>query len=189
MNERTLKLIIVGEADVGKTCILNRWIHGTFTKDTAPTIGTGMTPIQMNVDEQTHAMHVWDTAGTPQYQSVVPLFSRDSDIALVVYDVTKTESFEKLNDWIRHVRENAEPYFIILGNKIDKCDERNVEKQVAEDFAKSVGAVYHEVSASTGEGFNEMKESIKDGVRETISEHLRNSIIHPQTSDYDECKC
>ena len=78
-----------------------------------------MTPIQFKVDDVNCLVHVWDTAGTPQYRSVVPMFCRDTDIAIIVYDVTNKSSFDKINDWYEFVHKNSDPSFMIVGNKID----------------------------------------------------------------------
>ena len=78
-----------------------------------------MTPIQLKVDDINYLVHVWDTAGTPQYRSVVPMFCRDTDIAIIVYDVTNKSSFDRINDWYEFVHKNSDPAFIIVGNKID----------------------------------------------------------------------
>ena len=146
-----------------------------------------MTPIQFKVDDTNYLVHVWDTAGTPQYQSVVPIFCRDTNIAIIVYDVTNKSSFEKINCWYEFVHENSDPSFIIVGNKIDlvygsevsakdksnenvitdtenadqnNSVEREVDKNAAIQLADSLNASYFETSCLTHDGINELKEGV-----------------------------
>lgn len=149
-----------------------------------------MTPIQLKVDDVNYLVHVWDTAGTPQYRSVVPMFCRDTDIAIIVYDVTNKSSFDRINDWYEFVHKNSDPALIIVGNKIDlvyglevssksrtndsviENDEnakndnndnqaiREVSKKEAIQISKSLNASYFETSCLTHEGISELKEGI-----------------------------
>lgn len=145
-----------------------------------------MTPIQLNVDDSPYLIHVWDTAGTPQYRSVVPMFCRDTDIAIIVFDVTNKSSFDKVHEWYEFVHQNSDPAFILVGNKIDlaygvdgggSTDEnlndgsehaqisRQVDLNAAKNLAEELKAPYFETSCLTKDGI----EDLKNGVREAIS--------------------
>lgn len=186
-DEFNKKMIIVGEASVGKTSVLNRWLHGTFSFETAPTIGAGMSPLKISIDGETQIFHIWDTAGTPQFRSVVPMYCRQASIAIIVFDVTKKETFERVNDWITFVRENANPAFVLIGNKIDLADDREVSKDEGEQLAESIGCKYVEVSAYTKEGMSDLVQEITNIAKES-NEFLPSNENRLNDSP-SKCKC
>ncbi|OHT00388.1 small GTP-binding protein [Tritrichomonas foetus] len=149
-----------------------------------------MMPVQMCVDGANYLVHVWDTAGTPQYQSVVPMFCRDTNIALLVFDVTKKSTFDKILSWYDFVRGNSYPYFILIGNKID-LEEREVSKQAAIELAEELKADYYETSSATREGIEDMKKGICQAivtVNSTCIVSKPTSRIKTQTLQ-NESKC
>ncbi|OHT07093.1 Vacuolar protein sorting-associated protein 21 [Tritrichomonas foetus] len=163
------KIIIVGEASVGKTSILDRWLHNSYSIDTAPTIGAGMSPVQIEIDGERHQFHVWDTAGTPQYRSVTPMYCRKASVALIVFDITNSESFEKVPEWVKFVRESASPVFVLIGNKTDMCDEREVTRESGERAAAEIDCEYVETSAKTNEGMNNFSRAVVEAARASLT--------------------
>jgi small GTP-binding protein len=171
-EDNAVKVIILGDASVGKTSILNHWLYGTFTQETKPTIAAGLLPVQLMVDGAVQAFHVWDTAGTPQYRSVVPMYCRSAAIAIVVFDLTQSRSFDQIEVWFELVRETADPICVLVGNKLDLEEERRVDGDVAEAFAMKLGIRYLEVSACSGEGMNEFGRTVLDCARESRTKGL-----------------
>jgi small GTP-binding protein len=191
--ESAVKVIMLGEAGVGKTSILNQWLHGTFTPRTAPTIAAGLSPVQLMVDGVVQSFHVWDTAGTPQFRSVVPMYCRSAAIAVIVFDLTFRASFEKVEEWHNFVCETTKPIFIIIGNKIDILEDREIEASEAEELAKKLHCRYIEVSACTGDGMNLFGRAILDCAREYKSKRImEKEPPTPQPEDIDtpsKCRC
>jgi small GTP-binding protein len=188
-----LKVIILGEASVGKTSILNQWLHGTFTPRTSPTIAAGLSPVQLMVDGAVQSFHVWDTAGTPQFRSVVPMYCRSAAIAVIVFDLTMRASFDRVEEWHSFVRETAEPAFIIVGNKIDLVEDREIDTSEAEELAKKLGCTYIEVSACTGDGMNFFGRAILACARDYNAKRIMGKEPPtPQPEDINtptKCKC
>ncbi|QLG72123.1 hypothetical protein HG535_0C04770 [Zygotorulaspora mrakii] len=158
-----LKLVLLGESSVGKSSIVMRYTIGTFQKCNA-TIGAAYTTkaIEKEGDNGTLKrvnLEIWDTAGQERYRSLAPMYYRNTDVALIVFDLTKPESLRKANSWIEELQSYVEQdrrddiCIILVGNKNDIEHE---EFQMNKNIVK--------VSALTGEGINELFESIIDRI-------------------------
>jgi small GTP-binding protein len=191
-EQRSLKAIIIGEANVGKTSILSQWLHGTFTDETAPTIAAGLSPVQIMVDGAVHLFHIWDTAGTPQFRSVVPMYCRQAALAIIVFDLTQQSSFDKVAEWHSFVKEHAEPMFILVGNKLDLDEARQVDADLAEELAGKIGCKYIEMSARTKEGINLFARAVIDCARTilstTVSDPHYAAVLVPDKEE-SACPC
>ena len=192
--EEPRKIIIVGEASVGKTSILDRWLHDTFSDETAPTIGAGMSPVQIVVDGERRLFHVWDTAGTPQYRSVTPMYCRRASIAIIVFDLTNRETFTKIGSWVGFVRQNASPFFILVGNKVDRDEERQVQVEEAQDCAASIPAYYVETSALTKQGMPEFLKFVVESATSALASEDKyttkpSQFVQIQNDDGGEKRC
>ena len=150
------KIVLVGDAGVGKTNLLARYIKGTLPKTSAPTIGvefaTRTVPLASG---GTIKAQIWDTAGQERYRAITSAHYRRAIGALLVYDVTKEQSFQNVKRWMEELRDNAEPDIAIMlvGNKVDLCDRnasiRRVPTQQGEQFAQTHGLLFQETSAVT----------------------------------------
>jgi small GTP-binding protein len=186
------KLIILGEANVGKTSILDQWLNGTFNEDTAPTIGAGLSTVPLMVDGTVMTFKIWDTAGTEQFRSVVPMYCRAAAIAILVFDLTQSQTFEAVSDWHKFLRESADPVVLLVGNKLDLVDDRVVEHDTAVDFAKKLECEYVEMSARTREGLVEFIQAVMDCARASLSKTCLHTparsepVAAPEKSD---CAC
>jgi small GTP-binding protein len=168
-GEVSPKLIVVGEANVGKTSILEQWLHGTFTQETAPTIGAGLSTVPLMVDGNVQTFNIWDTAGTPQFRSVVPMYCRQAAIAVIVFDLTNPVTFDAVRTWHDFVRETADPVFLLVGNKLDLKDGREVEPEGAKELADNLQCQYVEMSACTREGIEEFQRAVLECAKQSLS--------------------
>jgi small GTP-binding protein len=153
-----MKIVLVGDTQVGKTCVLSRLINKEFKKNSQATVGAAFQNFFLQTETGTIQLQIWDTAGQEQYRSLAPMYYRAANVAILFFDVTNFSSFQSLQDWINELSEKAPAHLhvVICGNKIDLND-RVVSKKEAERFALSHGAVlYCETSAKTGVGVNEM---------------------------------
>jgi small GTP-binding protein len=166
MSESAIKLIVLGEAGVGKTSVLNQWLHGNFSDETQPTIAAGLSPMQLMIDGAIHTFHVWDTAGTPQFRSVVPMYCRQAAIAVLVFDLTQPWTFEAVPEWHSFVLETAQPLFVLVGNKVDVSEGRMVDELAPAELAQKLGLRYVEGSAKTGEGMRAFGRAVVESARE-----------------------
>ncbi len=107
-------------------------------------------------------MSIWDTAGQERFHALTPLYYRDADGALLVYDITDGDSFQRVRDWVKELRKVVGPSIklAIAGNKCDMMSKRHVSEEVAEAYAKEVGATHTLTSAKTGTGLNEVFQTI-----------------------------
>jgi small GTP-binding protein len=118
----SFKIVFVGDQSVGKTSIIKAYEKSPFLEDRPPTIGSAFVDIPIEVPGQGNAsLQLWDTAGQERYRSLVPMYARGADIAIVVFDVTARESFETIDDWIAQVQTDVNPNckVVVAANKTD----------------------------------------------------------------------
>jgi len=151
-----LKVILLGNSGVGKTCILNRYVDNTFNSNTyKATIGTDFKLKELVIDGQPVTLQIWDTAGQERFQSLGEIFHRGANICLLVFDITKKESFEALQQWkdeflLSSANEmNDEFPFACVANKVDRHTERTVSQKRAVKWCNHAGQsmTYFETSA------------------------------------------
>jgi len=150
------KVVLVGDATVGKTHLLSRYIKGTLPKAPTATIGvelaTRMVPLAVG---GTVKAQIWDTAGQERYRAITSSHYRRAVGALLVYDVTKQATFQNCVKWMEELRQNAEPDIVIMlvGNKVDLAEKDPQCRQVywdnANEFARQHGLFFSEASAVT----------------------------------------
>jgi Ras-related protein Rab-5C len=148
-----MKLVLVGNTSVGKTCIAKMATTGEFGEDSAPTLGASYMSKVVHVDNVEVRLQIWDTAGQERYRGMTPMYFRGAHAAIVTYSVVNAESFEGVDSWISDLRDNADPDILIfiVGNKCDLDDERVIATSNGEEKAASIRATYYEVSAKTGD--------------------------------------
>ena len=143
---------MLGESNVGKTSLVNRFLYDAFDSNYSATIGIDFFSNTMYLDDVTIRLQIWDTAGQERFCSLVPSYIRDSAVAVIVYDVKNLESFHQTSKWIDCVRteRGTEVMIMIVGNKTDERDKRQVSTEEGERKAKELGVMFIETSAQTG---------------------------------------
>jgi small GTP-binding protein len=155
------KFIIVGNSAVGKSCLLLRFDEDRFQPIHDVTVGVTFSIKMVQIDGQDVKVQIWDTAGQEIFRSITRSYYRDSACAIIVYDITDQNSFDKVEDWIRDVRNLAPPdcLFVLFGNKIDLEAQRTVQTDQGQDLAERRGLFFFETSAASGKNvshaFNE----------------------------------
>ena len=145
-----VKLILVGNGKVGKTSLITQYLDKAFTGDYIMTVGKEKTIKNINIEEKEVSLEICDTAGQPDYRAVNKIFMKNTDIALIVYDITNRKSFEELTNWIYSVNEannNKNVIFGIAANKSDLYEQKVVNKNEGEEFAKNNNTLFFETSA------------------------------------------
>jgi len=161
------KTIVVGDGAVGKTAITFRYAHDKFQENYKMTIGVDFTIKLIDFENKVIKCQIWDTGGQERFSKIRPLYYRGALGGLIVYDVTQRESFENLKKWLEEVKKNCRNIpLIIVGNKIDLKEDREVTKREGKAYAKKLSEElereipYLETSAKTGETikqvFNEL---------------------------------
>jgi len=158
MSRVQAKVVMLGEGRVGKTSLVLRFCKDTFSDSQPPTIQASFLDKPMTVGDKRVNLAIWDTAGQERFHALGPIYYRDADAALLVYDITDPDSFTKVQTWVKELRKMVgnEIVLSIAGNKSDLDRHRVVPRQEATDYAASVGAHYAETSAKTGRGINEL---------------------------------
>ena len=152
------KLIFLGDQSVGKSCILNRFLNDTFIEDYQATIGLDFQSKNVQIDNQDIHLLLYDTAGQEKFRSLIPMYTRDANIILLVYDISNRDSFTKLTHWLKDLTNvNMEEVILcIVANKIDLVDKRVVTNEEGQKFADEHDFIFQEISAKTGDGFSDL---------------------------------
>ncbi|XP_072519383.1 ras-related protein Rab-41 isoform X3 [Salminus brasiliensis] len=149
---RKFKLVFLGEQSVGKTSLITRFMYDSFDNTYQATIGIDFLSKTMYLEDRTVRLQLWDTAGQERFRSLIPSYIRDSTIAVVVYDITNLNSFQQTSKWIDDVRteRGSDVIIMLVGNKTDLADKRQVSVEAAEKKARELSVMYIETSAKAG---------------------------------------
>ena len=148
-----LKYIIIGDAAVGKSNLLLRYTHGQFNPVYQLTIGVEFGAKNLNIGDKLYRVQIWDTAGQESFRSITRAYYKNSVCALIVYDISKKDSFNNVSIWIEDCK-NQSPktiYMILVGNKSDLEDRREVSFEEGKELAEKYGLDFYETSAKTGD--------------------------------------
>ena len=145
------KYIIIGDTGVGKSCLLLQFTDKRFQPVHDLTIGVEFGARMVNIESKNVKLQVWDTAGQESFRSITRSYYRGAAGALLVYDITRRETFEHLTTWLEDARQHSSTNMVIMliGNKCDLEDIRAVTKEEGEAFAREHGLVFMETSAKT----------------------------------------
>ncbi|KAL0344058.1 UNVERIFIED_CONTAM: Ras-related protein RABB1c [Sesamum angustifolium] len=151
------KYIIIGDTGVGKSCLLLQFTDKRFQPVHDLTIGVEFGARMVTIDGRPIKLQIWDTAGQESFRSITRSYYRGAAGALLVYDITRRETFNHLASWLEDARQHANPNMTILlvGNKSDLAHRRAVSKEEGEQFAKENGLLFLEASARTGQNVEE----------------------------------
>ena len=129
----TFKMIVIGDAGVGKSCLTGRAIKDKFETEYAPTVGFEFLSFSTKIDNKIIKLQIWDTCGQEVYRSLITNFYRNASLAMMVYSINSRESFIHINQWLKEVRIQSHPdvKIILVGNKADLINERTVSKDEA----------------------------------------------------------
>ncbi|KAG2021521.1 hypothetical protein GB937_004860 [Aspergillus fischeri] len=220
---KKFKLVFLGEQSVGKTSLITRFMYDSFDNTYQATIGidflskvdfTSFTDMlrrrheyfygcpspnmrTMYLEDRTVRLQLWDTAGQERFRSLIPSYIRDSSVAVVVYDISNAKSFQNTRKWIDDVRgERGNDVIIVLvGNKTDLNDKREVTTAQGEEEAKKNGLMFIETSAKVGHNVKQLFRRIAQALPGMEGEANRESQmidvnINPrETTSNDGCAC
>ena len=152
-SEMVFKVVLVGDMNVGKTNIVSRYIRNEFHEDSKNTVGVEFLSKQFKIEGHNIKAQIWDTAGSEKFRSITTQYYKGAKGCLVVYDITDQSSFDNIDKWINEVKVCADKNvtFIIIGNKSDLEDIRQVNTELGEDKAMVNEAAFMETSALSGE--------------------------------------
>ena len=154
------KLLIIGDSGVGKSCFLLQFTDSSFKEDHNVTIGVEYGAKILKVNNKHIKLQIWDTAGQESFRAITRSFYRNAHGVILMYDLTRLDSFENLKDWLREVRQNSDPdtTVYLVGNQLDLAEEeREVQTEAAEAWAKEIQLDgFSEASAKTAENVSDV---------------------------------
>jgi Ras-related protein Rab-7A len=169
-GRNALKVIIIGDAGVGKTSLSQRYLTGKFTSQYRATIGADFLSKNITNQGNEYSLQVWDTAGQERFRAIGSAFYRGSDCCVIVYDITDSKSFDNVQMWkenfLKEGRVSPDFPFVIIGNKCDMEADRQVTSNQAEHWCRDNG------------GYNNFEVSAKDGnsIEEAFDVIIQNAV-------------
>ena len=177
----TCKVVLLGEAGVGKTSIISRYVSNTFSEVLMTTTGASFATKKVDIDDE-HKIkfQIWDTAGQERFRSLAKIFYQNAAVAVLVYDITRRDSFDKLkNFWIKELKENA-PSDIILaiaGNKSDDYENEVVSLKEGKELAQEINAIFKSTSAMLSHGIEDLFKLIAEKLFKVEDGYVRHDSL------------
>jgi small GTP-binding protein len=192
---RTYKVVFLGTSGVGKTSIINFFMYSQFSNEHETTLGIDYFTKRVTVGDSRLSLQIWDTAGQEQYQSLIPNYIRGAHVAIIVYDVSRPDSFEAAKVWYTRViyERGDEAQCVFAGNKTDL--EVRIEESVVKEFTDAHHIQHIRMSAKHGTGIVEMFESLvrevaqvaKPSVQERVVEIVTPDVVHEKKAGWRCC--
>ena len=172
--DKICQILLLGDMAVGKTCLINRYTNGVFKEEYISTVGFDYYTKQEEINNKTVQVKLWDTAGQERFKTLTPSFLRNAEGVIIVFDVTSQDSFDNVKGWINSIKSNLGEKIIpiiIVGNKIDMENMREISKEDGKKIASENDFKYFETSAKTGIGVDE---AIKEIVNQILDIQDKN---------------
>lgn len=157
-----INITFLGSTQVGKTSLLLKWINNTFHTNYDSTVGASFLSKTSTYNYCSFKLQIWDTSGQEKYRSLFHMYISNAKVVVLVFDVTQRQSLEDLQSWIKQAKEsNAKAQYLLVGNKIDLAEQRQITTEEGREYARSQGIdSYIEVSAKDGSELTEMESKI-----------------------------
>ena len=164
-----VKIMLIGDSNVGKTSIIKRYCKNIFSKSHIATVGIDLETKNIKIGKQVINLQLWDTAGQERYRVLSKNYYNNSDAFIIVYDITNSKSFENVTNWILQIKENASENVksVLLGNKSDLEDKRVINEEKGKKLAKENNINFYETSAENGANIDK---AIIDLVEEVLND-------------------
>ena len=161
-----IKIIIIGDAAVGKSNILTRFTRNEFSENTKSTVGVELGVKFIKVKGVNTKIQIWDTAGQERYRSITSSYYKGSHGCFIVYDITNETSFENVERWYEYVQREAGKNIsiILVGNKCDLENERKISKEKGQEKAKNLKCAFFETSALSGVNISQIFEELTNNI-------------------------
>ncbi|EDV56818.1 ras-related protein RABF2a [Drosophila erecta] len=181
------KVLVLGSRGVGKTRLVIRYIKNTLHRkeNEVPTIAVSFFTCNIILDEVKIKLQIWDTAGQERYRAVAPMYYRNANAAILVFDLTQYKTFTEIKSWIQELHRNVQDPMILtlVGNKMDMQTQRAVSREEAFVFATSIGATYFETSTETDQGLEQVFISTAQGLVRLADEGKSPSLRSFESTD------
>ncbi|MHA1238067.1 MAG: Rab family GTPase [Candidatus Odinarchaeia archaeon] len=148
-----LKVLLLGDPAVGKTSLITRFVKGKFKREYKITIGVDIMSKTIALEDKIVNLSIWDIAGQDRFKAFRNIFYNGASGALIVFDITRKSTFDNLKSWLDELKQfcKSEVALVLIGNKADLSELREVEGKNAVSLAEKLNAPYIETSAKTGD--------------------------------------
>ncbi|KAJ2500527.1 ras GTPase [Coemansia sp. RSA 1972] len=183
------KLLLIGDSGVGKSCLLLRFADDTYTESYISTIGVDFKIRTIELDGKTVKLQIWDTAGQERFRTITSSYYRGAHGIIVVYDVTDSDTFANVKQWLQEIDRYASEGVnkLLVGNKSDLEDKRSVDFTEAQEFASALNITFLETSAKDAtnveSAFLTMARQIKDRVGASNVQQQQKQVKLSQMQD------
>ena len=196
----SIKITLLGNPGVGKTCIITKYIDDTFNENNESTIGANYSEKTIVKDNKEYQLNIWDTAGQEKFHSLGKHFYKDSYVVCFVYDVTNQESLDALKSvWYPDLQKHGEKYTVlaVVGNKCDLFEQEAANEEQAKTFAKEINAFFILTSAKNGDGIEKLFDTMTDKFlspefnpkyQELMRERGETKALKTKTNTHEEKK-
>ncbi|ODQ82111.1 hypothetical protein BABINDRAFT_174685 [Babjeviella inositovora NRRL Y-12698] len=189
-----MKLLLVGDSGVGKSCLLLRFVEDKFNPSFITTIGIDFKIRTIEVNGKKIKLQVWDTAGQERFRTITTAYYRGAMGIIIVYDTTDSRTFDNVENWFATVNQHAsdEAQLMLVGNKCDDLENRQVPREKAVELAKRLNIPFVEASAKSNENvdqvFYELAKLIQENVGDAVVE-TNNGVNVASSNDSTKSSC
>lgn len=186
------KVVFLGDCGVGKSSLLTRQVTDKFFEFNEPTIGASYIRSKFNLENRNINLDIWDTAGQERYKGLVPMYYKNADCIILVYDISHKQTFINCTNRVNELKSCCPNALIFLiGNKCDIEEQRTVDKKLAEEYSKNNDLYFLETSAKTSKNVKELFKNISKELSEIIvlEENTETIINFNEKPIIDKKKC
>lgn len=197
--DMNIKLLLIGDSGVGKTCLMLQYAENTFSTTFITTVGIDYKYKWLNIDNKRIRLELWDTAGQERFKAITTSYLRGAQGILLVYDVTDKKSFQHVNTWMSQIKDYADldVDLILIGNKCDLADDRQVTVEEGRQLAAQYGIHFHETSAKNNvdvePSFLDVATLVKNRIQKNDNERNNDNEVNlnnaPVSSNNGKCGC
>ena len=188
-DKQLFKILIIGDAGVGKSCLLERFSDDTYTDENRTSIGVDFKIRSIQIAKQSIRLQIWDTAGQERFKTITTAYFRGAHGIMIVYDTTDLHSYHNTQFWLQEILAHANKNVnkILIGSKCDKIDERAVDIKKGEELANILKIPFYEVSSKSSinvdEAFFTLARQIKNRNDQEGVQELANAFVNVNSKE------
>ncbi|KAJ3699030.1 hypothetical protein LUZ61_002735 [Rhynchospora tenuis] len=185
-NTIQAKLVLLGDMGTGKTSLVVRFVKGQYYDCQESTIGAAFFSQVLSLNDAIVKFDIWDTAGQERYHSLAPMYYRGAAAAIVVYDISSTDSFTRAKKWVEELKRQGNTYMImaLVGNKVDLEKDRKVQIEEGTQYAEENGLYFTETSAKTALNVNELFYEVAKRLVKARPPRQTGMLLHNEARDH-----
>ena len=180
-NSVFFKILLIGDLGVGKSCVILRYIEDDFPLNIMSSIGVDFKSKQIEIDDRLIKMQIWDTAGHEKFRTITTSYYKSAHAIIILYDITDLSTFEHVKNWMVDIDKFGKQGVlkVIVGNKKDLEDKRQVSEELAKTFAEKNGIKFMEVSAKNNINIEQL---FLDIIKSLLEKHIKAINDNPSVS-------